>query len=130
MNAERNLTEAYQEWRRLAETEGEAIGTHNWSLVAACQKSIQHLQEHISQISPEARKEWSRPGGNRTAKEESLNATIHELIQLELRNQTLLGAMKAAMRVKVDQLDQAGRNLKNIQRSYGAVRPAAWSSFS
>jgi len=129
MDAGRNLTEAYQEWRRLAETEGAAIGARNWSLISACQKTIEQLQEQISQVSPAARREWAA-SGNRTAREESLKATIEELIRLEQRNQTLLGAMRAAMSEKLDQLDRAGRNLKKIQRSYGAVRPAVWNSFS
>jgi hypothetical protein len=130
MIAERKLSEVYQEWRRLAETEGEAIGTRNWSLVAACQQAIQHLQEQISRISPAARKEWAKSGSDGTAKVASLKATIHELIQIEQRNQNLLGAMKTTMRTKLDQLDQAGWNLKKIQRSYGGERVAAWSSFS
>jgi hypothetical protein len=130
MNAGRDLTEAYQEWHRLAEAEGEAIGARNWNLVSAYQKAIQHLQDRITQISPAAREEWSKPGGRRAANEAVLKATIHELIRLEQCNQTLLGAMKAAMQVKLDQLDQAGRNLKQIQRSYGAGCPTGWSSFS
>jgi chromosome segregation ATPase len=130
MNAERDLAEAYQEWRRLAETEGEAIGAGNWSLVSACQKSLQHLQERISRLSPAARKEWSKSENDLAAKEEVLNATIHELINLEKRNQTLLQAIQATTRVKLDQLGQAGRNLRQIQQSYGAGHPAFWNSFS
>ncbi len=130
MNAERDLTEAYQEWRRLAETEGEAIGAGNWSLVAACQKALQQLQERISHLSPAAREEWMKSKGSQGIKEKILNATINELIQLEKRNQTLLNAIQEATRVKLDQLCKAGRNLKQIQRSYGMERPAAWTSFS
>ena len=130
MNAERDLTEAYQEWRGLAETEGAAIGAGNWSLVSASQKALQHLQERISRLAPAAREEWSNSGGNRAAKEGILNATIHELIKLEHRNQTLLAALQEATRVKIGELGRAGRNLKQIQRSYGFDQPAAWSSLS
>jgi len=130
MNAERDLTEAYQEWRGLAETKGAAIGARNWSMVAACHKAVQQLQERISRLVPAARKEWPRSGSNRAVKQSVLNATIHELIKLEQRNQTLLQAMKEATRVKLDQLSQAGRNLQQIQRSYGMDRPTGWSSFS
>jgi hypothetical protein len=117
MNAGRDLTEAYQEWRRLAEAEGKAIGARDWGLVSACQAAIQHLQERISQMAPAAPKT-------------AVPAAIHELILLEKRNQTLLGAMKAEMRAKLDQLDRTGQNLKQIRRSYGAGCPAGWSSFS
>lgn len=130
MNAERNLIEAYQEWRRLAETAGEAIGARNWSLVSACQKAIQQLQDQITRLLPAVKREWAEAGGDSPAREASLKAAIHELIQIEQRNQTLLGSMKEAMRAKLDQLDQAGLNLKKIERSYSTARPAAWSSFS
>jgi hypothetical protein len=130
MNAGRDLTEAYQEWHRLAEAEGQAIGARDWGLVSACQKAIQHLQERISQMTPAARAEGSQSGGRPAASKVALTAAIHELIQLEKRNQTLLGVMQTEMRAKLDQLDQAGQNLKQIRRSYGAGCPAGWSSFS
>ena len=112
MNIERDLTEAYQEWQRLAETEGEAIGARNWNLVSACQKAIQQLQARISRHSPLTRNEGSRSGANRAVKEGVLNATLHELVKLERRNQTLLSAIQEATREKLDQLGRAGRNLK------------------
>jgi len=130
MNAEHDLTEAYQEWRGLAETEGEAINAANWILVSACQKALQQLQQRISRLAPAVREEWSKSRTSRAAKEGLLNATIRELIQLEHRNRTLLQAMKEATLVKLDQLGQAGRNLKQIQRSYAVERPAFWSSVS
>ncbi len=130
MNPERDLTEAYQEWRRLAEAEGEAIGAGNWGLISACQKALQNLQEKISRLSPAVREEWSKSGDNLAAKDGALKATLQELIHLEQRNQTLLAAIQEATRIKLEQLGQAGRNLKQLQRSYGLERPAAWTSFS
>jgi len=130
MNAERELTQAYQEWRRLAEAEGVAIGAGDWGLVSAYQKMLQQLRGRISQLSMAARDEWSKSESGRADKEGVLQATIHELIKLEQRNQTLLTALQQATRTKLDQLARAGWNLKQIQRSYGAVRPAAWTSFS
>ena len=130
MNAECDLTNAYQEWRRLAEAEGEAIGECNWSLVTACQAALKQLQARISQLSLAARKEWAKSNCDRAAKEKALDSTIHELIHLERRNQTLLGAIQEVTRAKITQLNQAGQNLKQIQRSYGSVHPTAWTSFS
>jgi len=130
MNAERDLTEAYQEWRRLAEAEGDAIGACNWSLVSACQTALQQLQQRITRLSPLVRQEWSEAGRDRKARERALNQTIRELIQLERRNQTLLSAIQQATRAKLDQLRQAGWNLRQIQRSYGSASPASWASFS
>lgn len=130
MSTERQLAEAYGEWRHLAEIEGEAITTHNWTLVAASQKALQQLQERISRLSPAARKEWSKSGTERTLKEQALETTIRELIGLERRNQTLLSGLCEVARVKREQLSQASRNLKQIQRSYGASHAAARTLFS
>lgn len=130
MNAERQLVEAYGEWRHLAEIEGEAIGARDWMMVAASQTALRHLQERISSLSPTVREEWSKRGDERVVKERGLTAIIHELIGLERRNQTLLNSLQEAARLKLNQLDQAGRNLKRIQRSYGSTDPTAWTSFS
>ena len=130
MNAERDLAEAYQEWRRLAETEGEAIGACDWSLVSACQTALQQLQERISRLSASVRDEWSKSGGDRPRREKALNTTIQELIKLERRNRTLLDAIQETTRTRLDQLKQASRNLKQIHHSYGSVQPAAWAALS
>ena len=130
MNAERELSEAYLEWRRLAEAEGEAIGAGNWSLVSACQKALQLLQERISRISSVARHEWSKAGEDQTPREKALNTTVLELIKIERRNQTLLAAIQEATRTKLGQLQQAGRNLDLIRRSYGSLSTTERAAFS
>lgn len=130
MDAERQLNEAYIEWRHLAEVEGEAIASRNWPMVAASQKALQLLQERISRVSPLVRADWSKSGAEGAAKERALNMVIRELIGIGRRNQTLLNGLQEAARAKRVQLDQASRNLKQIQHSYDSCRPAAWTSFS
>ena len=130
MNAETALLEAYREWRRLAETEGEAIRTCNWSLCAACQKALQHLRDRITALMPGLRAEWSQRGCNRAAKQQSLDETILELIRLGRRNQTLLDAVREAAQTKLKQLNQARGNLQRLKQSYHFTQPPAWSSFS
>ena len=130
MSADHELAEAYQEWRRLAEAEGEAIRACDWGLVSACQKALQHLQTQITWLSPAASDERAKLGHDGIVREKTLNATVQELIQQERSNQTLLDAVQAVARTKLEELNRAGRNLKQIQRSYGLNRPAAWSSFS
>lgn len=130
MNAERDLTAACEEWRRLAEMEGEAIGARNWSQVAACQQALKQLQARISRLSPAAREEWAQSGCDRSAQEQVLKALFQELIRLAQRNQTLLQAVREATLDKLGQLGQAARNLKQIQRSYGFPNAAGWTSFS
>lgn len=130
MNADHELTAAYQEWRRLAEAEGEAIQSCNWSLLSACQKALLHLQTRITEVSAAARTEWKKMGAARRQREEQVNATICELIELERRNDTLLKAVKETTRQRLEQLDRAGQNLKRIHRSYSSQTTAGWSSFS
>jgi predicted nucleic acid-binding Zn-ribbon protein len=129
MNAGRDLTEAYQEWRRLAEAEGEAIGAGDWRRLSACQQELQRLQTRITPLTPSAREEWSRSEVGRTARER-VKAAIRELLELHGRNQARLREKMEATRAQLDQLRQAGRNLKQIQRSYVFNRPARWTSFS
>lgn len=130
MTAERDLLEAYREWRRLAEAEGEAIRTGNWGLCAACQKALEHLRERITALMPAVREEWSRPGCDPVAKQQSLDATLHELIHLQQRNKTLLQAVREATRAKLSQLGEARLKLKQLRRSYAMTTRGVWSSFS
>jgi hypothetical protein len=130
MSADRDLNEAYREWRRLAEAEGKAIRTCNWSLLSACQKALHGLQKRIVFLSEAAKREWSQLGETRLVRHKELEATVRKLIELERNNETLLGAVREAAQEKIEQLDQADRNLERIQRSYVHERPAAWSSFS
>jgi hypothetical protein len=130
MTTDHELTAAYDEWRRLAEAEGQAIQTCNWGLLSACQSALKNLQERISKLSESARKEWKKLGAARVVKEKNLNATIHELIALEHRNSILLQAIRETAEQKLRELDGASRNLKRIHQSYTGQSAAAWTSFS
>ena len=130
MNAGRKLSQAYAEWRRLAEAEGAAMQADDWALVATCQKGLRRLQARITRLGPAARREWAQSADDRTAREGELNATIHDLIRLERQNLTLVAAKKEVVRMQLDRLRQTGRTLKQIQRSYLSNRPATWTSFS
>lgn len=130
MNPDVELSAAYEEWRRLAEAEGQAIQKCDWSLLSACQNALKNLQECITRLSELARDEWKKLGPARIAKEKKFNATIHELIAIEHRNSILLQSLREAAREKLGQLDSAGRNLKRIQRTYAGEPQAAWTTFS
>jgi hypothetical protein len=121
MNAENELLNAYREWHRLARAEAKAIRTHNWDLLADCQLAIQDFQSLISRLTAEARGEWERAGINCAEKERHIQVFIHELIQLTRQNQTTLQRAKETACAQVEQLGEAGRNLKRLQRSYGSA---------
>jgi ElaB/YqjD/DUF883 family membrane-anchored ribosome-binding protein len=130
MDVDDNLQDAFREWRRLADTEGEAIRTRNWSLVTDCQKALQHLQPKITGHLREAREEWTRLGPDADAKSTALRAAVAELIEIESQNNTLLNTLRQATLVRLDQLGQASRTLRQLHRSYAPAHPTAWTSFS
>jgi hypothetical protein len=130
ITADTALLEAYAEWRRLSEQEGEAIRARDWSRVTECQNLLSALQPRIIRLTDQARQEWQRAGLDRAEKEGQLRRIISGLIELEAENSALLTAGKEAARKQIDQLDGARQNLKRVQRSYSPQRPAIWNSFS
>ena len=130
VNTERVLLEACREWRRLAEAEGEAIRTGNWGLCAACQKSLEQLRGRMSALMPAVRAGWRQSGDDRAARMQAFDDTIHQLINLERRNHTLIQAVRAATHAKLQQLNQARVKLKLLRQAYGFAHGAAVNSFS
>jgi len=130
MTGEDRLLEAYQDWRRLAEFEGEAIRTDNWVLVADCQKKLAALQSRIIRLTNQAREEWRRSGVDLTQKENNLRQTVSSLIELEMQNSSSLTAAKEGARAQLAQAEVIRQNLKRVHRSYSSTGPAVWSSFS
>ncbi len=130
MNADHALREAYQEWRRLAEAEGEAIRGGNWMLLFDCQNALRRLQPLIIRRTGEARQEWVQTGLDCREKENDLSALVKSLIDLERRNHALLETRRHAAEAELAKLEQAGLTLRRIQRSYAPARPATWISFS
>jgi hypothetical protein len=130
MSAEQALFNAYSEWHRLAEAEGNAIHLRDWNFLLECQAVIKKFQPLIAQLTVTARNEWKNSGADCAAKEKIIHATVWELIELGRRNQMLLQAAREAAKAKREELEQASRNLKRLQASYVSERPAGWTSFS
>jgi hypothetical protein len=130
MSADHQLQAAYKEWRRLAETEGDAIRSSNWLLVADCQNALQQLQPQIIHHIQDAQEEWSRLGMDRATREDVFRGMVAELIEVERRNNASLNSVRQAALAQFSQLEQASHNLRQVQRSYAPAPPAAWSSFS
>jgi len=127
---EKALFEAYQEWCRLAEREGEGIRTRNWTLVADCQNRLEALQARIIRLTSDARAEWRRTGADFAQKESSLRQTVSSLMELERANSASLSAAKENIRAQLDQLDAVRQNLRRVERTYSSVASAGWHSFS
>jgi len=130
MTSEAELLDAYQDWRRLAELEGEGIRTRDWTLVADCHKKLSALQSRIIRLTNQARDEWRRTGADLAKKENNLQQTVSSLIELEMQNSSSLTAAKEATRTQLDQADVIRQNLKRVHRTYSSTGPAVWNSFS
>lgn len=130
MSAHDRLHSAYAEWHRLATAEGEAIRTGNWTAVDECQTLMQKLQPEIILFTQEVRREWAMPGSEHDADERALREAVSELIELERRNSALLHDFRKTARAELHQVEQTGKTLRQVQRSYAPARQAAWTSFS
>jgi tRNA isopentenyl-2-thiomethyl-A-37 hydroxylase MiaE len=130
MNADRDLQNSYREWKRLAEAEGEAIRAGNWMLVFDCQNVLRQLQPRIIRQTEAAHREWKTLGLDAEVMENNLNAVIHNLIELERRNRSLIDARQRVAREELSKLEQASLTLRRIQRSYTSPNTARWASFS
>lgn len=119
MNAEADLLRAYREWHRLAQAETKAIQTRNWSLLSDCHLAIKDYQALVSRLTQEARFEWRRAGSDLVEKEKNLQVLISSLIDLTRQNQERLQHTLNTTRQQLNQLGEAGTNLKRLQRSYG-----------
>lgn len=121
MNAEQELFRTYCEWRRLVQAETKAIQTRNWNLLSDCHVAIRDFQSVVGGLTSEARAEWLHSGCNVAAKEQNLRVIVADLIDLTRQNQNLLQAAMARTRIQIDQLGEAGKNLKRIRSVYGNI---------
>ncbi len=121
MNAESELLRAYREWHRLALAETKAIQTRNWPLLTDCHLAIKDYQTMVARLTQDARAEWHRTGCNVADKEKNLQVLISDLLDITRQNQGRLQTALGKAREQIDQLGEAGKNLKRLQRSYGLV---------
>jgi hypothetical protein len=121
MNAERELLNTYHDWHRLALAEARAIRTSDWNLLADCQLAIADFQTLTGRLLVEARQEWEHAGLDVAEKERHLKVYIHQLLELTRENQSLLQAAKDVAVFKLEELGEAGRNIRRLRGSYGHV---------
>ena len=113
------LFSAYREWHRLAQAETKAIQTRNWNLLSDCHLAIKDFQAHVAGLTREARAEWQRTGCNLARKEANLRVYVTELMELARHNHSLLQATRQRRPQPARSTGEAGKNLKQIRRSYG-----------
>ena len=129
MSTHQDLQHSYQEWRRLAEAEGEAIRAGNWMLVFDCQNALHQLQPRIIRQTEAARREWTALGLDPEAMEGEVDTLIHELIELESRNNSLIDTRRWLAQEELAKLEQASLTLRRIQRCYVPAVPRLGTFF-
>ena len=117
MSADHELRSAYQEWRRLAEAEGEAIRAGDWILVSDCQEAMRRLQRQIIHCTEPAHQEWASQKLDRAEEENRLRDLIKPLIELEWRNHTLLDVRRRSVQTQLGQLNEARQTLRRLRQS-------------
>lgn len=130
MIAKENLVAAYDAWERWTESEGQAIQAGNWQRVSECQTTKRELQGRIVHLTEAANAESAQAGLDPKDFEPHLRRIVNGLIALETRNAELLAARRQTAAVQMADLDHAGRNLRQVQKSYGQPARAAWHSYS
>lgn len=130
MTAESALLDAYAEWRRLVAAAGYAIRSRNWEFVKECHGVIEELQPRITELTREASSEWQHSGMSYSAGREKVRLAVLELIKLVESNKSMINSVRESVTPEYQQRQQAGRNLKRLQKSYAAVHRQTWSSFS
>ncbi len=130
MSARKDTARLLDQWRELTQAEGAAIQSATWPAVKEIQARKTELQKSLA----EAEQNWAAENpvdaaGVPPAK--PFRTEVGRLISLEARNAELLAAQLRRARARQEDLEQAYRNLRRIQRSY--VRkplPTAWQCYS
>jgi hypothetical protein len=130
MDIENELQNAYREWRRLAEAEGEAIRAGAWGFVHDCQEALARLQSRLSPLAETARLHWDQVGPDGAPRRAALRGAVVQLIDLQRHNQASLLLRRRILSERREGLEQARRNLRQLQKSYARPIPPKWSSFS
>jgi hypothetical protein len=118
MSAHADIAALLEQWRLLSLSEGGAIRTAAWSRVAEIQAAKKMLRGQLAEASS-------------TAPDQNLfRAQIARLISMEERNAEFLAAQMRRARAEQETIDQAGRNLRKIQRSYARKRMSVWQCVS
>jgi hypothetical protein len=125
-DANAELLEHYQEWKRLTEKEGAAILASNWADVRNCQRLKQELQPKIIQATDAAKLLL----GHGSEFEARIRECVNELIRLETRNSEALGKRLESAEKERNGLERASHQLKQVQRSYSGARGSSWDQYS
>jgi hypothetical protein len=120
MTPAEELSALYEQWRRLTQSEGQAIETGAWTQLEQYQAAKTRLQPRMAEVSQRLS----------AAHAPSFRAVVEELMELERRNSALLQRQRHAAEQHQQELDRTSRNLRQIHKSYLPPTRAHWQSYS
>jgi hypothetical protein len=115
MKPRNRLASLYEEWRLMSEAEGEAIRTAAWQHVRHCQNTKADLQYKIVAATEELNAAFCSAEEIR----QQFRPVLEHLINLEIRNNQLLGDGRTRLENERDQLDKSQRSLRQVRGAYG-----------
>lgn len=126
MNASGHLLDLYDQWKKLTESEGAAIGVSNWIEVRRCQQSKQKLQPQIIRASDHMKE----PAPSASALDPRLRDCVNQLIQLENNNSAQLALRIKSAKQEIDGLECTTQRLRQIHKSYVPSQGPVWNQYS
>ncbi len=130
MSAQVKLMSLYEDWRAWTQVEGDAILTMDWARVAQCQDAKKELQAAIARRTQDARDELRLQGADQRILDGPLRAMVNELIGLEMRNQEYLSGQRVVLEKDRLEIEEGGRRVAKIHKSYTAPASAGWEQYS
>lgn len=130
MSARVQLHVLYAEWRRLTESEREAIFAGRWEELVPLQDTKRSLQGDIISATDAWQASADSPSSWRSEYESVFRPMVGELIRLETENQRLLGERATEVRRALGDLEQTQRRLCGVRRAYGGPVSTGWRSYS
>jgi len=121
MTPAEELSALYEQWRRLTQSEGQAIEAASWTQVEQYQAAKARLQPRITEVS----QRLEAPAHAR-----QFRAVVEGLMELERRNSALLQRQRRAAEQHQQELDRTSRNLRQIHKSYLPSARSHWQSYS
>jgi hypothetical protein len=129
-DAERNLFELLDRWRRLSVAEGQAITSSDWSRLERLQEEKRLLQPDVTLVNNLLQDELNRLGSVGESAQKRFRALAAGLLALERENDAALAAQQEDCRQQQSELAQTSRTLRRVHGAYVQPGSAGWHSYS
>lgn len=126
MSARDDIADLLEKWLQLTHAETRAIQAREWISLTQIQTAKVRLQQPVT----DALGQWARETAQGNTTNHPFRAEVNRLISLESRNGELLATpLRRAQTERICQ-DNAVRNLRRLQKSYGSKPDNGWESYS